>query len=439
MSKSLIIGDKFMALPSKSVGTIEQQLSSGAQATVYNVSIDSRRMALKAYHPICATSYQLSLLETLISMPAPSNAFIWPHQLAFSANGEFIGYIMRLLEPEMISIQEIGFTPLPLNYAVLCEASENIANAFLALHANGLCYRDISDMNIYFHPYTGKVSIIDNDNITFDKDPETAVLGTMNFMAPEIVTGRAMPSTNTDLFSIASILFRINVFSDALLGQKALQIGMLDEHDYIELLGSNPVFVFDPNDNSNRPVPGYHDNALQFWPKLPLLIQQLFIKSFTDGLHDPQHGRVLEQEWISAFRRMKDSIFLCECGTEHFYDIEQAPHYKDKSKICEKCGQALQFPPRLRINNRIITLAEGSALVHRHFNSSINHSAANPIGRVTSHPNHPYTLGLQNLTTDTWVCTIPNGSIVPLPPNKTIKLIKNMKINFGPVEGTVRL
>ncbi len=39
-----------------------------------------------------------------------------------------------------------------------------------------------------------------------------------------------------------------------------------------KLYGTEAVFIFDPKDNSNVPVRGYHDNALAFW---------LFIHNFS--------------------------------------------------------------------------------------------------------------------------------------------------------------
>jgi hypothetical protein len=56
-----------------------------------------------------------------------------------------------------------------------------------------------------------------------------------------------------------------------------------------KLYGAEPVFIFDPNDHSNEPVPGLHDNALAFWPIYPQFLRDLFIQSFTAGIRDPEN------------------------------------------------------------------------------------------------------------------------------------------------------
>ena len=53
---------------------------------------------------------------------------------------------------------------------------------------------------------------------------------------------------------------------------------------------TTPLFVFDPDDESNRPVPGVHDNVVVIWPALPLFVRRLFTRSFTVGLRDVQGG-----------------------------------------------------------------------------------------------------------------------------------------------------
>jgi serine/threonine protein kinase len=79
-------------------------------------------------------------------------------------------------------------------FRALATAGIELAHSFLALHAKGLCYRDISFGNVFFDPDTGDVLICDNDNVTVDGSATSGVLGTPRFMAPEVVRGEAMPS-----------------------------------------------------------------------------------------------------------------------------------------------------------------------------------------------------------------------------------------------------
>ena len=53
------------------------------------------------------------------------------------------------------------------------------------------------------------------------------------------------------------------------------------------LYGKNAVFIFDPLDDSNRPLATAHENAYVFWPLYPDFLRRLFTRAFTAGMSDP--------------------------------------------------------------------------------------------------------------------------------------------------------
>src|SRR4051812_36185407 len=125
-------------------------------------------------------------------------------------------------------------------------------------------------------------------------------------MAPEIVRGDALPSTQTDLFSLAILLFYMFVVHHPLEGKRESNIRCLDLPAMTKLYGTDPLFIFDPSNDGNRPVPGYQDNAIAFWAVYPQFFRDLFTRAFTHGLTDPQNGRVRETEWRAAMLRLRD-------------------------------------------------------------------------------------------------------------------------------------
>ena len=61
----------------------------------------------------------------------------------------------------------------------------------------------------------------------------------------------------------------------------------------LQHFGISPLFVFDPADHSNAPVPG--DLRLTWWPVYPRFLRDLFTHTFTVGLADASlGGRVTE-------------------------------------------------------------------------------------------------------------------------------------------------
>src|SRR5262249_44867670 len=150
------------------------------------------------------------------------------------------------------------------------------------------------------------VLICDLDNVGIDGRPHNDVGGTMRFMAPEIVRGEAVPTTRTDQFSLAVLLHFMLFMAHPLEGQREAAVGGLDPGAQVRLDGTEPVYVADPNDKSNRPVPGRHDNMIAFWKVYPTFLKELFARAFTAGLRDPS-ARVAESEWRAALARLRDS------------------------------------------------------------------------------------------------------------------------------------
>ena len=86
----------------------------------------------------------------------------------------------------------------------------------------------------------------------------------------------------------------------------------------VKLYGTDPVFIFDPNNKTNRPVKGIHDNATIYWPLYPEKLRQMFTRAFTVGLNEPSK-RITEPEWMTLFSNMMNGMLQCSCGAQLFY------------------------------------------------------------------------------------------------------------------------
>jgi serine/threonine protein kinase len=258
-------------------------------------------------------------------------------------------------------------------------------------------------------------------------------------MAPEIVRGEALPSTKTDRFSLAVLLFYMFMFSHPLEGRKEYDIHVLDAAAMTRLYGLEPVFIFDPADHSNEPVKGFHDNALIFWNIYPQFLRDLFTRSFTVGLKDPVNGRVLENEWRAGMVRLRDSIFYCpHCDQQNFYDVEALKKNGGKPPLCWNCKKEVKLPFRLRINDNIIMLNRDTRLYPHHIDNQAKYDFSYPVAEVTRHPTDPNLWGLKNLTQEKWIFIKPDGSKMEVETGRNAPLTIGAKINFGRVEGEVR-
>jgi hypothetical protein len=314
---------------SSATAEVEDLLGAGGQGEVYRVRVGPDQFALKWFFPAMATPAQREAIELLVRKGPPNAHFLWPIEIATAPGVEGFGYLMPLRAPRFKGILDLVKRRAEPTFRALATAGLNLAHNYLQLHTEGFCYRDISFGNAFFDPVTGDVLIADNDNVAVNGQATIGVLGTPRFMAPEVVRGEAMPSTETDLFSLSVLLFYMLMVHHPLEGKLETEIKCLDLPAMTKLYGTHPVFIFDPNDRSNEPIPGYHDNAIAFWPIYPASLKVLFTKAFTLGLRDPQHGRVRESEWRRAMVEIRDAILYCtRCGSEKLRPggSDPAPH-----------------------------------------------------------------------------------------------------------------
>jgi DNA-binding helix-hairpin-helix protein with protein kinase domain len=417
---------------------VEKFVGSGGQGEVYSATLAGHLIALKWYFPASATAEQRKALETLIRRGAPSDKFLWPLELATAAVPGF-GYIMPLRAARYKGIVDMMKRRVEPSFRALATAGLELAHSFLQLHARGLCYRDISFGNVFFDPDTGEVLICDNDNVTVDSEAKGGILGTPRFMAPEVVRGEALPSTQTDLFSLAVLLFYLFMMHHPLEGKRELSIRCLDLPAMRRLYGDEPLFIFDPADESNAPDPRYHKNALAFWAIYPKSLRDLFTRAFTEGIRDPLHGRVRESHWRAELARLRDTILYCaNCRAENFYDATDPASAPSKAGACWSCRAPLRLPPRLHIGRHVVMLNQDAQLFPHHVDAERAYDFTRPVAAVARHPTNPSIWGLRNLMGEKWAATSVGGVVRDVEPGRSLTLNVGTRIHFGRTEGEIR-
>ena len=440
-------------VPSGTACRVVAFLGGGNQGEVYRAELVDpagagpagvSEVALKWYLPAAATAEQRAALEALVRSGPPDRRFLWPLEVAEAPGVPGFGYVMPLREARYKGIVDLMKRRVEPTFRALTTAGLHLADSYLQLHARGLCYRDISFGNVFFDPDSGDVLICDNDNVGVDGASKGGVLGTPRFMAPEVVRGDALPSTQTDLFSLAVLLFYMLTVHHPLEGAREAAIKCLDLPAMTRLYGTDPLFVFDPRDDRNRPVPGVHDNVLAFWPIYPRFLRDLFTRAFTEGIEDPQHGRVRESEWRAAMVRLRDAIGYCAaCGAEHFYDAEALRETRGQAGPCWACGATLSLPPRIRIGRQVVLLNHDTVLFPHHLDEARLYDFSRPAAAITRHPRDPQVWGLQNLTAEKWTVAAHDGGngsgTHDVLPGRSVTVASGTKIHFGHVEGEIRV
>ena len=341
--------------------TIVRHIGTGGQGEVYEVDYLGERKALKWYIPrsIRQPKKFYDNLSKNVSRGAPDSAFLWPLAITDDAaryeHGSF-GYVMDLRPSsyEELSSFILG-TARFKSFKVAIEACKRMAVAFAKLHSIGYCYQDMNDGNFFINPNTGEVLICDNDNAA-PNHTDTFILGTPRYMAPEIVRGESQPDSWTDRYSLAVVIFIILCMGHPLEG-KRWTVPCLTPDLEKRLYGTEPLFVFDPNNSANRPVRGVHTYVLKRWPFLPDYVQQAFLTSFSDAtLTDISHrqDRLREADWLDVLVRFQNEIAKCpQCGNEVF--IRYAA-----DTPCDRCGVYVRVTHRLSLRGYDIAALPGA-------------------------------------------------------------------------------
>lgn len=135
-----------------------------------------------------------------------------------------------------------------------------IARAVRRLHAAGLAHSDLSYKNILVDPITGSACIIDDDSLVVPGKFPPEVIGTPDFIAPEVIETkhlalddkqRKLPSIYTDRHALAVLIYMYLLNRHPLRGGKVNDVND-SGHDEELSMGAKALFIENPTDKSNK-------------------------------------------------------------------------------------------------------------------------------------------------------------------------------------------
>jgi DNA-binding helix-hairpin-helix protein with protein kinase domain len=452
-------GQSLRGLSSTLTVRVEQLLGEGGQGGVYLVEFDGQHYALKWYHDMVLRVDRglLARLQVAIDRGAPAGNFLWPFELVTLPDGSGLGYLMRLRGDRYEKVANLLHGQVEAPFRVLSTMCCQLTDALFALHSKGLAYQDLNAGNVFFDPQNGDIEICDNDNVDIDGAP-SVMGGVWEFQAPEVVLRQAGPSRATDLHSLAVMLFRILHMGHPLVGARELAyLNLSDEAAMRKLYGTEARFVFDPADDSNRPLPDRHGPVIGHWAIYPQFLRDLFTRAFTEGLYDPSHGRVQETEWRRALAQLRDAVHTCpQCGAGNFYDMKRVAA-RQPTFPCWNCATPLPTAPlRLGLGRaggrpgeapaHVIVLEPGARVYGHQVGSSSEFATA--VGEVRSEvggkarvdpaeEKSSHSLVLHNLSRSPWTAKT-EGSSQTVASGASIALCAGLHLDFGRISGVVK-
>lgn len=229
----------------------------------------------------------------------------------------------------------------------------NIARGVKRLHAAGLAHSDLSYKNVLIDPVSKTAAIIDIDGLVVPNLYPPDVLGTADFIAPEVMAtknldkkdpNKKLPNRLTDLHALAVLIYMYLFYRHPLRGGN--YFGPIESEQEEELLmGEKALFIEHPTDNSNRNfIREYGDNLAIYHPwtdlnKTPYTIagpylKELFDQALIKGLHDPVQ-RPTADAWEQALIKTNDLKLKCAnpaCNQKWFI------YNNTKQTYCPFCG-----------------------------------------------------------------------------------------------------
>jgi serine/threonine protein kinase len=398
---------------------VDKKLGEGGQGAVYSVTYNGVNKALKWYtgKKFKNPDKFYANLQNNIKKGKPASTFLWPEDIT-EHDREAFGYIMDLRPAEYkdfsrFLIGKEGFASI----TAMTNTALHITAGFRELHLKGYSYQDLNDGNFFINPKNGDVLICDNDNVS-EYGKNSGIAGKARYMAPEIIAKKAKPDIKTDRYSLSVVLFLLWTNNHPLEGKAACPVCMDAKHEK-KIYGENPVFVWDPDDNSNRPVQGLHKGAITRWPFLPSYVQEEFIKAFSREVLLNPANRIMEQEWLRIFIRMRSEIYKCSCGEIYFAD-PASPN------PCPGCNKKNNFPLYFKTYRYNLPVHQKTKLYACHTEKDSD-DFLTLTGEVSDKGN---SYELKNMSIKNWTVT-EGENTTSVAPNNVVLLKKGMIINFG--------
>lgn len=318
----------------------------GAEGELFR-SLDHSN-AVKLYYTSSADPNRADRLRFLmlqrghfLSDPMRAPLFAWPSEIAVSPRpGVRSRYVADAVRMDHYLFEE-SYHDLPRSkrgtWLGRIAAAIKLARAIACLDPIGMCHGDICPRNIMVDLVRGDAALLDCDGIVARGAPPTGILGSREYLAPELVTGVAgHPSLLTDRHSLAVTLYTWLLYRHPLFGPKRHDLDP-DLDDQLAL-GARALYIENPTDHSNRP-----SNLLISSETLTPQMRTLFQHAFVEGLREPEK-RPTAAEWEGALVELFDNTIPCpnpSCEQQYFAAVHPTNYH------CPLCGTPLLFPEAL--------------------------------------------------------------------------------------------
>ncbi len=203
-----------------SISYAAKALNSGADGYIY-ASLD-KKYALKIYHDPAKDPKRQEKIWQMIKHAPQADGFAWPEAMLGNSQGEFIGFLMPLLDLNahvqlefLLSKRARQTHGITESYDFRVKVAANLAKRIADLHALGHHIIDLKPVNLSFDKNTADVAIVDCDGFSIkgDKCQYYGHQYTSGYISPEAFNCKLGPeklAVGQDMYAMAVILLLNN-------------------------------------------------------------------------------------------------------------------------------------------------------------------------------------------------------------------------------------
>lgn len=336
------------------------------------------------------------------------------------------------------------------NYMTACF---KMAQAVKRLNAAGLAHSDLSYKNVLVDPPNCDICIIDLDGLVVTGKFNPEVMGTADFIAPEVIVtqhlslddkGRILPSIETDCHALATLIYMYLLNRHPLRGGKIYSLDPDEDEELV--MGKKALFIEHPTDRTNAVnVNDLHpleriagDPAKTPYTVCGPFLKTLFDRAFIDGLHKPKL-RPRAEEWATALSKTLEMLAPCSNITcSHRWFV-----YEPGLKKCPFCDYpitselpVLRFYRKLEGNNYSLTRTQLVAFEGKKIYKWMVTSERIPIEFATEEDKKVvvtvlYENGIWSLLNAGAIEIQDAGNFEKIEPGRSMRLYHGCQIRFG--------
>jgi DNA-binding helix-hairpin-helix protein with protein kinase domain len=398
----------------------ESELGVGGQAVVWRVTRlpDGKAMALKLFTAAPTGSDRLRQEERLkrvcevaqaIAESLPDAQVCFPRAI-HNERGEF-GVLMEVASGKALTDSSLLVNPLDQPEAYISQALRGIlssgvqyfhfllaafhlSRALGVVHSHGMTHCDLSLANVFIDPIDGRISLIDCDNLACGGYLPVKVAGTPGFRAPELIgSTQALPSPETDRYSLAVLVFYLALLRHPLIGNTGNNWNPSFKTED-EAFGAKAVFTDHPKVKANR-----FKGGLPF-ETLPSSLRNLFVHTFSAGLTTPAE-RPTARTWARELWQALECMTVCTRCSQRFF-------LTDSAATCVFCGSTNRRQRwQLCFSNGQQMLAEPGRKLYEHHIKGQEYVFNTPLGELKLKGGD---LVAKNMSGNVWRLHLQNGT-----------------------------